>query len=71
MLLRNMSTNEFSYIIRPQGVQVGNQIYSFSKGVPEVPPPGEVALPKTTLVKPGNCLQLKVLYDIFMPRICQ
>ncbi len=59
MLLRNMSTNEFSYIIRPAGVPIGSRIYSFPKGIP-APAPGESPLPKTTLVQPGNCLQIKV-----------
>lgn len=57
MLVRNMSTNEFSYVIRPIGVSVGAQIYSFPKGIPS-----DCTLSKTVLLNPGNCLPLRVRY---------
>lgn len=55
LLIRSMSTNELSYIIRPAEVEVGSKIYSFPKGIDT-----DTNLAKTTLVKPGNCLPLKV-----------
>jgi ribosomal protein L2 len=57
LLIRSMSTNELSYIIRPVGVEVGSKIYSFPRGVH-----ADTTLAKTTLVQPGNCLPLKVYF---------
>jgi ribosomal protein L2 len=58
MLLRSMATNEFSYVIRPLGVAEGSTIYSFPNGIPP-PVKGQEPIPKTTLIQPGNCLQIK------------
>jgi ribosomal protein L2 len=58
MLMRNMSTNEFSYIIRTVDVPIGTILYSFPLGVPTVAP-GETELTKSELIKDGNCLPIK------------
>lgn len=57
ILLRHLSTNELSYIIRPANVNVGDVLYSFPKGVPPVSP-GEKEIPKSELAKDGNCLRI-------------
>ncbi|KAJ2994115.1 hypothetical protein HDV02_001852 [Globomyces sp. JEL0801] len=60
ILLRNLSTNEFSYIIRCQDVEIGQIIYTYPAGIPK-PIPGQLDLPKSQIVQPGSCLPL---YDI-------
>ena len=57
MLLRNLSTNELSYVIRVIGVEVGQVIYNYGGGVP-VEAPGQQQLTKAELLKPGNCLPI-------------
>ncbi|KAJ3414269.1 hypothetical protein HDV05_006798 [Chytridiales sp. JEL 0842] len=57
-LLRNLSTNEFSYIIRPQNVQPGDILHSYRSGIPE-PAEGEEPIPKNQLIQLGNALRLK------------
>ncbi|KAI9203932.1 translation protein SH3-like domain-containing protein [Polychytrium aggregatum] len=59
-LLRNMSTNEFSYIIHPKDVNVGDTIHSWRSGIP-APAPGEEPLSRATMIKSGNCLRLRDL----------
>jgi ribosomal protein L2 len=57
-LLRSLSTNLLSYIIRPFGVNAGDILHSWRSGIPE-PQPGEDPIPKHKMISPGNCLQLK------------
>jgi ribosomal protein L2 len=57
-LLRNLSTNEFSYIIRPAGLQPGDIVNSYRTGIPE-PAEGEDPIPRNQLIQRGNCLRLK------------
>ncbi|KAJ3192837.1 hypothetical protein HK101_005894 [Irineochytrium annulatum] len=57
-LLRNLSTNEFSYIIRPNGVNPGDRVESYRFGIPE-PRPGEEPIPKNQLIQRGNCLRIR------------
>ena len=57
-LLRNMATNELSYIIQPKDIKRGDIVESFADGIPP-PLPGKEPLPKFLLIKPGNCLKLK------------
>ncbi len=54
-LLRNQSSNELSYIIRPSSVDPGSVLYSFRNGLS---PLEEQTIPKNVLLQPGNCLQL-------------
>jgi ribosomal protein L2 len=58
ILLRNLSTNEFSYMLRCQGVEIGQIVYSFRSGIP-VPAPGQQPIPKHQMIQPGNCLMIK------------
>jgi ribosomal protein L2 len=51
-LLRCMATNEFSYIIAPDGVQPGDMVQSWATGMP----PNQI---KHMTIRPGNCLMLK------------
>ncbi|TPX63157.1 hypothetical protein SpCBS45565_g06823 [Spizellomyces sp. 'palustris'] len=57
-LLRNLSTNEFSYIIRPADVNPGDIVQSWREGIPQ-PAAGEDPIPKNQMIKKGNCLMLK------------
>ncbi|KAL2914124.1 mitochondrial 54S ribosomal protein rml2 [Polyrhizophydium stewartii] len=57
-LLRHLPTNEFSYIIRPQGVNTGDILNSYRSGIPE-PAEGQQPIPRSQLVKVGNCMMLK------------
>lgn len=57
-LLRHLSTNEFSYIIRPADLNPGDIVNSWIDGLPQ-PLPGEDPMPRSQIVKPGNCLKLK------------
>ncbi|KAI9097087.1 translation protein SH3-like domain-containing protein [Phlyctochytrium arcticum] len=57
-LLRNLSTNEFSYIICPADVTPGDIVQSWRQGIPR-PAPGEDPIPKNQMIKKGNCLLLK------------
>lgn len=57
-LLRNQSTNEYSYVIAAKNMQVGDVVYSFRRGVP-LPPPGHDPIPQFQLIKTGNVLQLR------------
>ncbi|KAI8593428.1 translation protein SH3-like domain-containing protein [Geranomyces variabilis] len=57
-LLRNLSTNEFSYIIRPAGINPGDTVQSWREGIP-VPAEGEAPIPKNQMIRKGNCLLLK------------
>ena len=54
-LLRNQSSNELSYIIRPATVNPGDVIYSWRDGLS---PEEDQTIPKNVLLQPGNCLQL-------------
>jgi ribosomal protein L2 len=54
-LLRNQSSNELSYIIRPSSVNPGDVLYSFRNGLTALE---EQTIPKNVLLQPGNCLQL-------------
>jgi ribosomal protein L2 len=58
MLMRNLSTNELSYIIRTAQVEVGDILLSYPNGIPSVAP-GTRELAKAELIKNGNCLPLK------------
>jgi ribosomal protein L2 len=58
MLLRHLSTNEFSYSIRTAGVEIGAGLYSFPNGIPQ-PAPNERELTKSELIQTGNCLRIK------------
>ena len=58
MLVRNMSTNELSYVLRIIGVNVGQLIYNYGDGVP-VASPGQPSLSKADLIKEGNCLPIR------------
>ena len=53
-LLRNQSSNEFSYIVRPCELEVGDIIYSWRSGIPQ-----DSFLPRNKLLQVGNCLALK------------
>ncbi|KAJ3294648.1 hypothetical protein HK104_003390 [Borealophlyctis nickersoniae] len=57
-LLRNLATNEFSYIIRPAGLDPGMIVQSWRSGIPE-PRPGEEPIPKYKMIQVGNCLRIK------------
>ncbi|KAJ3309328.1 hypothetical protein HDV04_006217 [Boothiomyces sp. JEL0838] len=58
VLLRCISTNEFSYIIRPKNVAIGQIIHSFPNGIPpEIP--GERQFTKSELIQPGNAFAIK------------
>ncbi|KAI8916931.1 translation protein SH3-like domain-containing protein [Powellomyces hirtus] len=57
-LLRNLSTNEFSYIIRPADVNPGDTVQSWREGIP-VPAEGEDPIAKNQMIRKGNCLMLK------------
>ncbi|KAI8819309.1 translation protein SH3-like domain-containing protein [Fimicolochytrium jonesii] len=57
-LLRNLSTNEFSYIIRPADVNPGDIVHSWRMGIP-TPVDGEEPLAKNQMIRKGNCLKLK------------
>lgn len=54
-LLRNQSTNEFSYILRPADVKLNDVIYSYRSGVPV----SVDSFSKGSMLQPGNCLMLK------------
>ncbi|KAH6561135.1 hypothetical protein BASA50_000135 [Batrachochytrium salamandrivorans] len=58
-LLRHLATNEFSYIIRPAGIDPGQILHSYRQGIPEPTEPGAPPIPKSELIKPGNCLRLR------------
>ncbi|KAJ3045548.1 hypothetical protein HDV00_009205 [Rhizophlyctis rosea] len=58
ILLRNLATNEFSYMNRVQDVNIGDLVESFRNGIPE-PPEGQDPISKAHLIRPGNCLMLK------------
>ncbi|EGF79345.1 hypothetical protein BATDEDRAFT_37159 [Batrachochytrium dendrobatidis JAM81] len=58
-LLRHLSTNEFSYIIRPAGVDPGQILYSYRSGIPVSTDPNVPSISKSELIQPGNCLHLK------------
>ena len=58
MLMRNLSTNELSYVIRPIGVEVGQVIYNYGSRVPAAAP-GQEVLSKAELLKDGNCLPIR------------
>ncbi|TPX31001.1 hypothetical protein SmJEL517_g05554 [Synchytrium microbalum] len=57
-LLRCLSTNEFSYIIRPDGLQPGAMVESWRGGIPETPA-GQEPISKARMIRDGNCLLLK------------
>ncbi|KAI8923653.1 translation protein SH3-like domain-containing protein [Entophlyctis helioformis] len=57
-LLRHLATNEFSYIIRPAGIEPGAIVHSYREGIPE-PAEGQQPIPRSQLIQPGNCLLLK------------
>ncbi|KAJ3406651.1 hypothetical protein HDU80_010762 [Chytriomyces hyalinus] len=57
-LLRCLSTNEFSYIVQCEGVQVGSILHSYRQGIPS-PREGEDPIPRSQLVQQGNCLRLR------------
>ena len=57
VLLRNLSTNQFSYIIHPKDVVPGAILYSWRDGI--VDHLGETYLPKSQMISPGNSLLLK------------
>ncbi|KAJ3099237.1 hypothetical protein HK100_004931 [Physocladia obscura] len=57
-LLRNLSTNEFSYIIHVAGTEPGTIVHSYRQGIPSTRK-GEDPIPKNQLVQPGNCLRLR------------
>ncbi|KAJ1567716.1 hypothetical protein HK405_005023, partial [Cladochytrium tenue] len=57
-LLRSLSTNEFSYIVRPAGLNPGDVVQSYRAGVPAADERGE-PIPKNALVRPGNALRLR------------
>ncbi|KAJ3189278.1 hypothetical protein HDU85_002906 [Gaertneriomyces sp. JEL0708] len=57
-LLRNLSTNEFSYVIRPLDLNPGDIVQSWRRGIPE-PAEGEETIPRNQMIAKGNCLMLK------------
>ncbi|KAJ3049019.1 hypothetical protein HK097_009982 [Rhizophlyctis rosea] len=57
-LLRSLSTNELSYIIRPADLNPGDIVESYRRGIPE-PKEGEDPIPTYKLIQNGNCLRLK------------
>ncbi|TPX35836.1 hypothetical protein SeMB42_g07134 [Synchytrium endobioticum] len=57
-LLRCLATNEFSYIIRPDGLQPGTIVESWRSGIPP-PHPGQEPVSKARMICHGNCLMLK------------
>lgn len=57
-LLRNLSTNQFSYIVHPRNVNPGDVIHSWASGIPE-PTLAEPEIPKSQMIQPGNCLRIR------------
>ncbi|KAJ3353494.1 hypothetical protein HDU83_006776 [Entophlyctis luteolus] len=57
-LLRNLSTNEFSYMIHVAGTEPGTIVHSYRAGVPQ-PRLGEDPIARNLLMQPGNCLRLR------------
>ncbi|KAI8607802.1 hypothetical protein BC830DRAFT_1072648, partial [Chytriomyces sp. MP71] len=57
-LLRNLSTNEFSYMVHCQGTEPGSILHSYASGIPQ-PRKGQDPIPRNQLVQPGNCLRLR------------
>ncbi|KAI8912506.1 translation protein SH3-like domain-containing protein [Gorgonomyces haynaldii] len=55
-LMRNLATNEFSYIIRPVGVEIGQILYSYRQGIQSED--GQ-EISKAKLIQPGNCLLIR------------
>lgn len=55
-LLRNLATNEFSYIIRPANVKIGQILQSFVKGIPNQDAEG---FSRAQLIQPGNVMLLR------------
>jgi ribosomal protein L2 len=55
-LLRNMASNEFSYIIRPAGLNPGDIVQSWRDGIT---PEEKESIPRNKLLQAGNCLALK------------
>ena len=58
-LLKHKWTNEYSYILRPKNLNVGDVVESFLNGVPEFGIFSDSPLLKETLLRPGNCFRLK------------
>ena len=56
-LLRNLSTNEFSYIIRPLDVEIGQIVQSYRQGIEALEENEDFS--KSHIIKPGNCLKIK------------
>ncbi|KAJ3004366.1 UNVERIFIED_CONTAM: hypothetical protein HDU68_005149 [Siphonaria sp. JEL0065] len=54
-LLRNLSTNEFSYMIHCQGTEPGSIVYSYRQGLGLA----YAGIARNQLVQPGNCLLLR------------
>ncbi|RKO97174.1 hypothetical protein CXG81DRAFT_4970, partial [Caulochytrium protostelioides] len=58
-LVRNLATNEFSYILRTNEMHVNQIIYSWRKyGLPTPATSGEPEMPRSVVMAPGNCLPL-------------
>jgi ribosomal protein L2 len=55
-LLRNLATNEFSYILRGAEMKVGQVVYSYRDGLSSLATMEKFS--KSDIVKPGNCLLL-------------
>ncbi|KAJ3213718.1 hypothetical protein HDU67_002559 [Dinochytrium kinnereticum] len=57
-LLRNLSTNEFSYIIRPNGINPGDTVESYRSGLRGLGANSE-PLARNQLIQRGNALRLR------------
>jgi ribosomal protein L2 len=56
-LLRHLATNEFSYIVAPDGVVPGEVVESFRDGLPVFSDADGIS--KSAVLKRGNCLKLR------------
>jgi len=56
-LLRHLATDEFSYILAPEGLVPGEQVESFRDGLPVFSEAG--GLSKSAVLKKGNCLKIR------------
>ncbi|KAJ3332973.1 hypothetical protein HDU76_012392 [Blyttiomyces sp. JEL0837] len=57
-LLRNLSTNEFSYIPRPEGMEPGQIVNSYRSGIPE-PEEGQDPIARNQIIQVGNAVRLR------------